>query len=531
MSKRITCNPGWLFRFAGAGTVLLAFILLLSGCFGRPTGSVAGYIIVPVDETRGANIRVFVEPIPSPGEGYMYGKGARILVQSGSWSSTAIADEHGYFNVPGVPAGSATVTITYGSYTVTTTVYVEANKVNLIGDRTQGFRIRKWTVMVYMCADNNLGQGSPSADYLDLEEMKRIGSTLNVSVVVQHDRPGRGTGKGAVRYYIKSGEAEVVYDWGRPDGSYEIDMGNPNTLADFVSWAKQNYPAQYYLLVLWNHGDGWQIHPPTRSPNGTFQRAICIDETSNTVLNVDEIPHALDGGNNVDVLAMDACLMNMAEVAYEVKDVAKVIVGSEELTPGEGYPYDGILSDLTRSPSMSPQTLSQVICDRFADEYPGPFNSGGYTYYPTQAAINLGKVSGLADRVRDLVDKVAVADGLGYRGYIQGTLNAARASATEFGKGANPPYCSFDLYQFADYLDENLSGSQTSALRAIGDAARAITSFFDSSGLIYRNYSAESGPGGLAIYIPPVNYERSTYYGAMRFVQHTRWDRVFQYIQ
>ena len=36
-------------------------------------------------------------------------------------------------------------------------------------------------------------------------------------------------------------------------------MGNPQTLSDFVTWSKTNYPADHYALYFWGHGWGW--HP------------------------------------------------------------------------------------------------------------------------------------------------------------------------------------------------------------------------------------------------------------------------------
>jgi hypothetical protein len=38
----------------------------------------------------------------------------------------------------------------------------------------------------------------------------------------------------------------------------EADNGDPNTLKNFLKWAKELYPAQNYLVVLWNHGSGFR---------------------------------------------------------------------------------------------------------------------------------------------------------------------------------------------------------------------------------------------------------------------------------
>ena len=38
----------------------------------------------------------------------------------------------------------------------------------------------------------------------------------------------------------------------------------------------------------------------------------------------------------VDLVGMDACLMTMIEVAYQLREHAQVLVGSETLEPGPG---------------------------------------------------------------------------------------------------------------------------------------------------------------------------------------------------
>ena len=35
-----------------------------------------------------------------------------------------------------------------------------------------------------------------------------------------------------------------------------LDMGNPQVLTDFITWGQDNYPADKYVLVFWDHGGG-----------------------------------------------------------------------------------------------------------------------------------------------------------------------------------------------------------------------------------------------------------------------------------
>ena len=105
-----------------------------------------------------------------------------------------------------------------------------------------------WTVMVYLAGDNNLD----GAGATDLLEMKKVGSSAAINVVAQFDRAGnKGTTK---RYMLRKGTsltADVVADLG------ETNTGDPKVLKDFLAWGIKTYPAQHYLVVLWNHGAGW----------------------------------------------------------------------------------------------------------------------------------------------------------------------------------------------------------------------------------------------------------------------------------
>jgi len=114
-----------------------------------------------------------------------------------------------------------------------------------------------WTFMVYLDGDNDL-EGAAINDFL---EMAAVGSDANVNIVVQFDRIGGydssyGDWETCKRFYVTSGmtptAAEQVEDVG------EANMGDPAALTDFINWVADNYPANNYAVVLWNHGAGWR---------------------------------------------------------------------------------------------------------------------------------------------------------------------------------------------------------------------------------------------------------------------------------
>lgn len=235
---------------------------------------------------------------------------------------------------------------------------------------------RDWTFMVYMAADNNL---EPYAidDFL---EMAQVGSDANINIIVQFDRRAgysseygdwTSTKRFRVTRNMTPTAANQISDLG------EINMGNPNNLVNFVNWAKQNYPATNYALILWDHGDGWRkaqeamnsgksLEELIRATRPDVFRSVCGDDTNNgDYLHMLEIKNAMNTFNGVDLIGFDACLMGMVEVAYMVKDDADVMVGSEENEPGNGWPYHTLLADLAANPNMTPAQLGTAICNRY----------------------------------------------------------------------------------------------------------------------------------------------------------------------
>ncbi len=204
---------------------------------------------------------------------------------------------------------------------------------------------KAWTIMVYIDGDNDLEKYVT----LDIErELCEPGSNADVNVVCVADRtPGydksRGDWTGTKLFYCMQGitatPTDAVADWG------ERDMGDPQTVIDFVTWAKTNYPAANYALVFWDHGYMW------------FRGQTMWDRTSKNALNQDELAAALQTCGPVGVIGWDCCNMQLVEAAATVRPYAQVMVGSEEYTNWEGLQYDKFVANLERYPWWTPEQL------------------------------------------------------------------------------------------------------------------------------------------------------------------------------
>lgn len=331
---------------------------------------------------------------------------------------------------------------------------------------------KDWTFMVYMAADNNLDPAGVD----DLSEMEVAGSTDNVSIVALLDRYGPDNTK---LYYVTSDTdtdniTSTVLT--APFVGTEVNMGNPQTLIDFVTWTMTNYPANYYALVLWDHGSGWRMWGIQEQP----YKGVCWDDTSGgDYLTTLELAGALaDIGVTLDIIGFDACLMQMVEIAYQIKDYADIMVGSEEVEPWDGWPYDTILTDLIGTPTSVPETLASTI----VSDYMAYYNTYG-TGIETMSAVNLTEVPALATAIGSFASSMVSS------GEWENIVLARMV--TDFFYNADY----VDLYDFAEkaktwVTDTSVSGNATALMNAI------------TSAVIAEGHGAYHDVHGLSIYFP-----------------------------
>jgi hypothetical protein len=296
-----------------------------------------------------------------------------------------------------------------------------------------------WTVMVYLAGDNNLTTECMFA----LTEMKQaaVGNQLNVIAQFdpsdpqlpthryeikrrgkkksfRHDIIDRACWYGSnreVRFTKESSKAEalaVKRKWERDHhcaaldeanltGSLEqeevitddTDTGSPVTLYNFISFCLEHYPADHYLVVLSGHA------------GGTERDYLMKDESSAGSLTFNELKNVFQRvkeelGRPIDILGMDNCLMSMAEICYELRGLAEIVIGCESFSPASGWPYREVLETLANdftSPKLPPgQSLLEETAKAIVKEYVNYYSNywlAGLSV--TQSALNIAKVETL----------------------------------------------------------------------------------------------------------------------------------------
>ncbi len=358
---------------------------------------------------------------------------------------------------------------------------------------------REWLVLVFMNGVNNLGIWGCLTN--NLNQMEAVGSTDKVAILAEYGLLSAGDAQslqfqqGAKTVYIKRDAdtnrvtSPVVYT------SNFSDMGNADNLVLFAKRALRLYPAKKLAVIVWNHGAG--------------RLGISFDDVSKNYMRVDDLGRAMGqiaqaAGHKVDLFATDACLMQMASVAYELRNSVNVIVGSEETVPGDGYPYTPILASLTADPGMGPEQLGSVMVDDYLANY------------NTDATLSALRTAALPAFVRAL-DNWIDALKADPKAFAAAADPALGSSVSHFGYEDSK-----DLVDYIDRVDASpAAGSQVKA------AGAALKNFIENALLI--RYGARpaaddtyTAANGLAIYMPDLRYDSSNY-ESLSFSGDSEW--------
>jgi KaiC/GvpD/RAD55 family RecA-like ATPase len=371
----------------------------------------------------------------------------------------------------------------------------------IVGNAT----VADWTFMVYLDGDNSLENAS-----LDVfRKMATVGSSPNVNIVVQMDRspdPDTGPGNWTECYRFNVAQNMTPMPENAVLNLSEVDMGDSNTLKDFANWTISNYPANRYLLVLWDHGTGCI--------------GVCFDVTNGSdFLTLPELSQALSGLPVViDAVVMDACSMNMIEVAYQIKDYANVLIGPE----GLGYapaPYDSYLSDLTSNSSIQPNEFAKkVIAD-----YMNWFIPSSQFPNATMSAIDLTKITSLMAAIDDFAINLKRKE----TPYHDKTSLARNQTEGYEGPTANEFGYYIDLYDFAHLAHQCVpdEGVQNAA-------TQVMTGLSAGNALIYEDDKGDPNAHGLSIFFPNEKEKYGNYGGLYEntaFALDTPWDEFVKY--
>ena len=335
----------------------------------------------------------------------------------------------------------------------------------------------------------------------------------------------------------------------------ELNMADGDTLADFVAWGVQNYPADKYVLILSDHGMGWPggfSDPDPASRDSS--RAPLVQALKDDQLYLMELDDTLadiiaqTGIDKFELIGMDACLMGHLEVLTALEPYAYYAVVSQETEPSLGWAYASFLQGLVDNPGMDGAQLGELIVDSYITDdqrindpearadflqqgspMGGLFGSS-YTMSAndliqqltrgiTLTAADLSAVPNLITDLNTLAYDLQSED----QKVIAGARSYAPSFTNIFGQNTPSPY--IDLGGVINMLKRG--GLSTNASQAADNVLASMRDVIVAE----KHGSGKSGATGISIYFPNSTLYRSPSAGpqsynviAERFAQETLWD-------
>ena len=330
------------------------------------------------------------------------------------------------------------------------------------------------TMMVYMIGSTlEYDEGLVGLGSMDIEEMQAATHSDDVNIIIQTggaeqwENPAIKGGS-VQRFKLEKDGLNELEDLG------QICMTKESTLSEFIKFASHNYPAEEYVLVLWDHGGG--------VPNGFGQDVYFPEEILSDV----EIGNALKmGGVHFDLVAFDACLMCSLEVYMSIKDYADYAVAAESLVAGRGLNYETFLNELNNT-DRSIADCGSVLVDDYIDFLKENNDTG------TMSVVRL-------DKIQDVYSA--------YVKYITACYRDLQGGDTAYQESmkARNDCGSFSGY---DFVDLNMLASQYDK----GEDSTALHNAITNSVVFTKSYGYTNGLG-ITAYFP---YELVPLYDAGR---------------
>ncbi|ATL46416.1 hypothetical protein COR50_04070 [Chitinophaga caeni] len=477
----------------------------------------------------------------------------------------------------------------------------------------------EWTIMFYIYSvDHSIKYAKKL-----LKALAAIGSRKDMNIVIQFYRNWNDTEHPvdyrAMRFHVQKDvvphPTNALLDLGN------VDMGEAETMAEYLYWAKNEYPAEKYMLVLWSHGMGvgvfeGELEPEEdeivlpkytgvlshqgrilendlstltldrrHSPNYRITREALIYKTSDinklslddddddespgafiitptshrlpevynnhykvlkekqiSFLSHEKLRMALKAvfskrrGDKLDILAYNACCMQMMETGYQFREYCRYLVASEETIYFDGLNYPEFLAQLADNPDITAEAMSYKMIETFSAQYPKYQHD-----YLTMSMVDLKissktaqYISEFAEELFDHVERYAPA------------IKAARYKCKHFGWKYFNSYIDINwwLTNFYEHLpkkDPMIKKSQRLIERV--NPGYVLAAFNGEKRKPIPSLERSYGANGLSIYFPIserdhadnqefvrlfFNQERAEAYD---FVLDTMWDDfVFKYL-
>ena len=367
---------------------------------------------------------------------------------------------------------------------------------------------KEWTFLLFLNGHNNLS----SFGDMNLKDMEKSGSNDQVNLVVEW---GKSTSDITRRLLVQKSTNPAIVSSPTLMELKDHDMGDYKNLVDFVKWGADNFPAKHYFVAVWNHGSGWHFQDAKVKSGEVSVNDISFDDNTGHAITTEQLGVAMAEikqhiGRNIDIYGSDACLMQMLEVAGEMKNSVDYIVGSEDTEPGEGWPYDSFTKMWTTAPQSTPAEVSILLSKEYLKAYSG----GAYgTKSVTFSAIDASKLGAIENSAREIADQLKTLSVDDFK-KVKTALNAVQS------------------YYYSDYKDYGHFLKIVEALPITKDVALFARARSEVGSLVL---TVDSSPSfmrstGVSLWIPTYTTDEMARYKGLAFDKMTKWSGFLERI-
>ncbi len=377
---------------------------------------------------------------------------------------------------------------------------------------------KEWALLIYSCGRN------PSNDlskylYDQLKRFENTGIGKNAYVVAQIVPTNAVLSGYATRFSLDDDRLTTV----RTISDRTVNTGSTSEIMSFYNWAIDAYPAEHYALFISGHGSG-AISILYPGDAGAPRQSIAYDDTAKDSLKLYELSETYRSvtaklGKKIDVIVYDSCVMQMVEVAHQLKDFADYFVASQAALAGKGVDTLEFSKKFNASSDHSALAVSKMLVDAYID-----------STYITDANLTMSvtKLS-MCDRVRTLVDSFAagmseIKSDTDSVAFLMAVYGAQRFGSLDYNDYSS---CYIDLFDFAATLATYIDA---------GPARAAAQSLIDiqneKSFVVYSRVRGDyfKASKGISIFMPKFskdwvnsNYTREQYRYFIDFGRDGKW--------
>lgn len=365
------------------------------------------------------------------------------------------------------------------------------------------------TVLVYLIGDN--GRSDLSSLLVANFEAMKLGmkevNDANCNLVVYKETQDELPKLLSIRNVNGKVEEKTIFTYGEQN-PLSVDV-----MKDVIATTKKYFPAQSYGMVFLSHSSSWV--PPTTNANRVSRS---IGAYRDTQMDVMDFKKAISSsfGQPLKFIFFDSCLMQSAEVAYELRNCAEYLIGSPTEIPGPGAPYQLVVPELFTETNVA-KNIASAYFDYYKKSYdPNKDNTNSiWTAGVSISVVQTKFMDELATATKNIIPKYVSSERPIDRSVLQ-RYDFSRDDAN------------YDFDNLIRLLTGGTANSEYTAWRIAFDKA---VIYWGKTPLNFSAYvgmfSIEKGEG-FSTYIP---YQRSTttlrdYYRQLEWYKAAGWSET-----